>query len=404
MIKIFVDGDRFPVSIGSQAMMICTMRILKEYIPIAKINILSFYPEFDHKLYGNYKFDLNIVKYNKSFFRSIFDILNESKKADIIVGVYGDAFVGKNFFTNIKFLFKLLIVTSTGKPVILFPLSVGPFNSILIKLFVRMIFNRMRSISVRDEISTSFLHEAGVKKPPIYLTADTAFILEPVHNKRMEQILSKEGINEKPLVGLNVSQLLNYKSNEKNLVPSYIDLMTNIADYIVSNIDATVILIPHEISFAGVELVGDVKNLGGDDITAIKDVFAKVKNKQRVIPIITKYNSEELKGIIGMCDVFIGARTHSTIASTTMYVPTIAIGYSHKAYGIMRMVGLEKYVCNFENMNLEELKSNIDDIWIHKEEIRSALTSKIGILKESAWSNGKLVKEILKKEGHYKIE
>jgi len=403
--KIFMDGDRYPVSIGSQAMMICTMQILKKYIPDATINTLSFYPEFDHKVYDRYNFNLNISKYSKSFLNSIFEIVEESKKSDIVVGVYGDAFVGKDFLTNIKFLFKLLIVTCSNKPVILFPLSVGwdsknnamrPFESKLVKLLTRIAFNRTNSISVRDEISEAFLYEVGVNKSLVHLTPDTAFVLDSCSNKRIEEIFFIEGINnKKPLIGINISQLLNHKSQEINLMPSYTDSMSDIIDFIVSNMEVTVMLIPHEINSSKSELVGDVVNLGGDDITAIKTVFSKVRNKVNVVPIINEYNPIDIKGIIGMCDLFIGARTHSTIAATTMCVPTIAIGYSHKAPGIMRMMGLEKYVCDFKNMTLDELKLKIKDMWINKEKIKNMLLQKMEVLKGAAWNNGEIVRGFL---------
>jgi colanic acid/amylovoran biosynthesis protein len=397
MTKIFIDGDRFPVSVGSQEMMICTMKILKRYIPDAKFIILSFYPEFDHELYDIYNFDLKVVKRSKSELGLILDLLKECKKADVIVCVYGDAFLGKDTITNIKFLFKLLIIIFAKRPVILFPLSVGPFNTKLSKFLVRIVFNRVKSITLREEISKNCLEEADVKKPSIYLTGDTAFVLEPAPRERVNEIFLKEGINKnnRLLIGINISQLLSYKSKTQNVKQDYIELMAKTADYIVSNLNATVIFVSHEIHPEGMELVGDVTYLGGDDITAVKDAFTKVKNKNNIMPITNKYIASELKGIIGECDLFIGARTHSTIASTSMCVPTIAIEYSHKAPGIMRMIGLEKYVCNFATMDFEELKSKINDMWSNKEKIKKDLESKVDALKESAWSNGKMVKNLL---------
>ena len=78
-----------------------------------------------------------------------------------------------------------------------------------------------------------------------------------------------------------------------------------------------------------------------------------------------------------------------------MCVPTIAIAYSHKAPGVMKMIGLEKYVCNFETMTSEELKSKVDDILINKERIKTDLALIMPSLKESAWNSGKIVKEII---------
>ena len=44
----------------------------------------------------------------------------------------------------------------------------------------------------------------------------------------------------------------------------------------------------------------------------------------------------ELKGFISRCRMFIGSRTHVTIAAYSTCVPTIAVGYSVKSKGIAK--------------------------------------------------------------------
>lgn len=45
---------------------------------------------------------------------------------------------------------------------------------------------------------------------------------------------------------------------------------------------------------------------------------------------------EELKGFISRCRLFVGARTHATIAAYSTCVPTLVAGYSVKARGIAK--------------------------------------------------------------------
>ena len=47
-------------------------------------------------------------------------------------------------------------------------------------------------------------------------------------------------------------------------------------------------------------------------------------------------NTREYKAIISQCKVFIGARTHSTIAAYSTCVPTFVFGYSIKSLGIAK--------------------------------------------------------------------
>jgi len=140
-------------------------------------------------------------------------------------------------------------------------------------------------------------------------------------------ILSEEGINEiqKPLIGINPSGLISRfrgKGHQK-AEEEFINIMAKVIDNLAENLNATIIMILH------------VYTSGVDDRIAINSIFHKVKNKSKVKTIKNEYSPQELKGIIGQCDLFIGARMHATIAATSMLVPTVGIAYSHKMHGII---------------------------------------------------------------------
>ena len=50
--------------------------------------------------------------------------------------------------------------------------------------------------------------------------------------------------------------------------------------------------------------------------------------------MIEDNDCKKLKGYISQCSLFIGARTHATIAAYSSCVPTLVIGYSVKSKGI----------------------------------------------------------------------
>ena len=72
---------------------------------------------------------------------------------------------------------------------------------------------------------------------------------------------------------------------------------------------------------------------------------------------------------------------------------TIPIAYGSKFYGSMRMVGQERWIC--DKLLPEELIPKIEDAWIHREEIRNELESKVATAKQGALLNGKLAEELL---------
>ena len=397
MVKILIIGAHSLMSIGMHAMAISTMAALSRFIPDAEFIIPSPYPEVENKLYSKYKFNLRVVKYGESplKLKLIFCLLREYSRADIIICMYGDGFTDRTAISTIFHSFSILLGTILRKPVILYPQSIGPFKTKNRLLLARFALNRARSITARESITKNYLQKIGVNKPPIYLTADMAFILQPAPYERVEEIFLKEGISKDNnlLIGMNISQLINYRSKNSNVKYDYIELMAQVTDYLITNLNATIIFIPHSIYQK--ELMNNRKNMEEEDIIAIKEAFAKVKNKHKVATITSNYTSEELKGIIARCDLFVGARMHANIAATSMCVPTIAIAYSIKAPGVMKMVGLEKYVCDFRTVTFAELISKIEDMLSNSEKIVEKMTPKIEDLKESVWLNVKVVKDLL---------
>ena len=110
--------------------------------------------------------------------------------------------------------------------------------------------------------------------------------------------------------------------------------MAEIIDHMAERTNALVVLISH--------VTNRARN---DDKVVHEEIYEKVKSKYNVRLIEGDYTTNELKGIIGVCDMFIGCRMHSTIASTSMSVPTIAIVYGHKSHGVLGdVMGQGKYI------------------------------------------------------------
>ena len=107
---------------------------------------------------------------------------------------------------------------------------------------------------------------------------------------------------------MNPSGLIGeFKKNQSSM-----DLNTIIAhsiDYLIEKYDINVLLIPH------------VYSSSNDDRKSIKKIYAILKNKSNVEIIRNEYSPDELKGIIGLCDLLVAARMHATIASTSMSIP-----------------------------------------------------------------------------------
>ena len=419
MTKIVITNYGLGTHKGDVALLNSRIKALKESIPDAEFIVFTYYPEMDHELEMKYLQGINIKFYDvigrvglspRMILKTVSSILKlllyrigfniksieksgiqEYFNADVIINTGGDVLTEDyGSLSYLSYVINLLFGILLNKPVVLYAESIGPFKKTLNKLIGRFIFNKMVLITLREEISREYLKELDINKPPIYVTADSAFLLKPAPHQLIKGIMLNEGIDEnnRPLIGMSVSKIiarygfLDLKDNEGKY-NKYIDLMSKVIDYLIDNLNATIIFVPHVM----------------EDRTVADDIINLVKNKHKCISIKKEYTVEELKGIIGECDLFIGARMHATIASTSMSVPTISIAYSHKTHGIIgKMLGQEMYVLDIRNLDYNVLILKIDDAWRNKEKIKRNLESKMDDIKGRAFSNAKLIRDLILKE------
>jgi colanic acid/amylovoran biosynthesis protein len=109
--------------------------------------------------------------------------------------------------------------------------------------------------------------------------------------------------------------------------------------------DVNVLLIP--------QVTSTVHN--DDDRDVANRIFTVVANKQCVMNCTISYNHYELKKLYDCLDFIVGTRFHSVIFSLTSYVPALAIEYEYKTGGIMKDLGLSKWVIPIEQVAADNL-------------------------------------------------
>jgi len=396
---------------GNRALIISIMEIIKKFIPDAEFNLMGPAKLENNEIRIKEKIGFLSISNPKYTIISLFylfkcicigifnrfnvhiPISKESRlfdyyDSDIVISSGGDHLSGEYGIGVLGGFISILYVILLGKPVVLFGESIGYYKNSIINFIAKFIFNRMRLIIVREKLSKKYLDDNKITKPKIYVTTDPAFILNPVSQSCVFQILSEEGVNEiqRPFIGINPSGLISrFKGKEyQEAEEQFTNTMVMVIDNLVESLDASIVLIPH------------VYTSDNDDRSTISKIFPKVRNKSKVMVINNEYSPQELKGIIGLCDLFISARMHATIASTSMLIPTVGIAYSHKMHGIIgETLGQERYILDIKDLNYENLLLKINDAWKNREEIKKELEIKIPTIQEKAMLNGKLFKELL---------
>lgn len=230
-------------------------------------------------------------------------------------------------------------------------------------------------ITARETLTYSMLKNK-LTRPDIKYIPDTAFLLPEI--KKNLPI----GFDEGNTIGLNVSPVATKNACAgENLIGYIIEMV----DYIIDTTTYQIALIPH--------VVID----GNDDREILKKIQTKCKEPKRTV-MIEDDNCMVLKGYISRCELFIGARTHATIAAYSTMVPTVVLGYSIKARGIARdLFGTEeRYVLPVQE--IESSKSLIENfLWLdkNKAEIRRTLSDIIPKYKRRIEEGVNCVEEVI---------
>lgn len=206
-------------------------------------------------------------------------------------------------------------------------------------------------IVAREQISYMTLKEVNhntISAP------DPAFFLD-----RVDLPLPNKFIKDNT-VGINVSPLIMKCESDVGITFQNYE---NLIEHILNHTDMNIALIPH------------VAEPGNDDREPLRKLYEKYVASERIV-LIDDYNAMELKGYIARCRMFIGARTHATIAAYSSFVPTLVVGYSVKAKGIAQdLFGTdENYVLSVQSLALSSDLTNAF-CWLceHETEIRTHL-------------------------------
>lgn len=278
-------------------------------------------------------------------------LFKECENADLVIIIGGDNYdKAYHAFNDMHSINKTLKRIIKGKFVFL-NASLNPheLNKKIIKDL--MLFDL---VTVREKITYNALNGKINENKLIYMP-DIAFNLEAKKTKLPADL----GKNK--IVGINLSPLIlskKYTVKENIIMEAY----EKIIEYVIYEMHYDVLLIPH------------VMNA---DIMILKKFYNKYRNTGKVYLIQDMtLNASEIKYIIAQCELFLGARTHSTIAAYGNSIPTLVLGYSVKSVGIARDIFGEKenYVITVQHVeNSNEISQAFKDFVVHNEEIISYL-------------------------------
>lgn len=326
-----------------------------------------------HVLYYGYR---KLSGDEESFIRYRYQGIFKGKIPPLAISIGGDNYCYENMLKDLRLTNAAF--NKAGAKTMLLGCSIEP--ELLLKEQIVQDLMQYHTIVARESITYEALKRMADEngrdvKPDIFCFPDPAFTLAG------KELPLPEKFDIDHTVGINISPMIQDNESKAGITMENYRMLIQ---YIIDNTQMQIALIPHVVWERN------------DDRKPIRELYDAFRSTGRVLEI-PDGTCEELKGFIGRCRLFVGARTHATIAAYSSCVPTLVVGYSVKARGIAKdLFGEEEhYVIPVQSLkNKEDLTKGFKWLLDHETEIRSRLKEIMPSYKERALQTGKEVDKL----------
>jgi polysaccharide pyruvyl transferase WcaK-like protein len=384
-VKIAIIGSALAGNKGAAAMLESAVAHLSERNPGAEITLLSMYPRSDAERNTH----PNVRVLNASPLRLGIGIngaallwrilpplrgpigrampeVGALAAADVLLDQGGITFVdgrGKYLVYNIA---SILPAIFTKTPVVKCAQALGPFRSRTNRFSARRMLPKMAAIVSRGAVTHE--HLVGLGLTNIEEGADLAFTLDvtPEDAAGAKRLVDIDFFGAGDVVGVSPSQVLR-KSTDAAGGDYVADVVAQI-DFITEEMGRPVFLVPHSVRMSD-------DKLHNNDLPVCRAIYAKVASPDRVLFPDKELTSQELRYLIGKCDLFVASRFHAMVSSLAMGVPTFVIGWSHKYREVLDMFDLASWALAHEAVTPDVFRERMLELDSSKAKVRKQLAA-----------------------------
>lgn len=270
------------------------------------------------------------------------------------------------YYLSLIWLAKLL-----GKKVMLYANGIGPIRRPINRRLTTAILNRVDLITVREELSLRELKALKVDRPPIEVTADPVFDLEPASEARAKDLLARAGLADRsgPLIGFAVRHWAG--------IDSWSTAVAKAADHCHDRYGARVVFIPPEYP---------------DDISASERVAAHMSRPP--LTIRDRCLATETMALIGQLDLLVGMRLHALIFAARQGIPLVGIEYDPKVTAFLARTE-QRSAGTIADLKAETLIAQVDRVMAERRAVSEALSAKVAPFVRLAKRNAELAAALL---------
>lgn len=270
---------------------------------------------------------------------------------------------------------------ASGKPLILWGASIGPFSD---KPDVeRRVVNHLKKFTLilaREPRTINYLASHGIENN-VRRVADPAFCMKPMAPDLDGEL---SAFIEKKPTGINISGFAG-KFTQSHDEHSWLENTIACIQKLLEEGFGPILLVPH--------VFKDIN----DDHKFLCQVIERLPQWRSQLAIVPKtLNAAELKWVIGKTRLFAGARMHSTIAALSSCVPTLSLGYSMKATGVNEdLFNNLNWLLPVEQLNPENLVGKMGEMKQSEASIKTHLKATIPAIQDKSRLGADFVMESL---------
>ena len=296
-----------------------------------------------------------------------------AKKSDIIISTGGHHYttiLSKDLVSHLPF--ELCSAIKLNKNTIIFSQSIGPFefHNKRNEKYIRSLLNNCKKIFIREKDSFKFLDDLKVKTEHLDKVPETVISLSTLFDNYIIPLKRDKK------VGIAIYSTKKRSREEKD---NYINSLAEFCNYLIK--------LEYNVEFFPMELKGTEP----DDRKMIKEITAKISNKEKYIIHDKDLETEEHIKAVAKCRFFVGHKTHSVVFALTSGTPLIAIEYHPKTRNFMTQFDSERYSINDEILTFDLLKEKFNALELEFDKVgEHSFSTAIQFSKALETSIGKL--------------
>jgi len=278
-------------------------------------------------------------------------------------------------------------------PVVKCAQAIGPFTNPVTKRVSRWFLPRVHMIITRGRITHEYATAFGLTN--LLAGADSAFRLalsgdeDSALAARLDLSVFDSGAT---VVGVSPSVVVQKKFEATG--GDYLGLMAGLIDELTAS-GTRVVLIPHSVR------TGTDKEQN-NDLPMCRRLFAQLERPDGVLFVDEEFSSQELRRLIGRCDLFVTSRFHAMVSALSVATPVLVMGWSHKYEEVLEMFGLAEWAMPYAAATGEGLRARVSELENAAPQIvRSIQESLPGVL-EAAALQEQLISGLIKPEAAHR--